>query len=68
MRPVSSVKTRNGCPSRDARSTIIIPSFWKLVAMAKELGKVAVAQARICEAEATSSFAYSPNLYLDYGV
>ena len=29
--------------------------------------KVAVAQARICEAVATSSFAYSPNLYLDYG-
>jgi hypothetical protein len=59
---VSSVKTRTEEEIRDAISTITMPSFWKLVAIAKESPKASIAQARISGAVKDSKEALLDNL------
>src|ERR1017187_4415680 len=51
---------------RAARSTIAIPSFWKLVAIPNAFPNVATAHARVSDADATSKSFKSCNLYRDY--
>src|ERR1700685_474137 len=64
-RPVSMVKTRTRGSMRVAMSITTMPSFWKLVEMARESPKVERAQESTFSAVADSRFGKYTNLYQD---